>query len=316
MNLINICSKATAFICLLAIAHNTAAWGQTKAQAIKPTITDMAYGSHERQKLDFFKATSDHPTPLMVFIHGGGWLNGDKQTYARKNHKNLSTILLNKGISAAFINYRLSTDAILPAPVIDAARAIQFLRAKASELNIDPKRIAAAGQSAGGCTSLWLATHDDLAQPNSDDPIARQSTRLCGAWVTSAQTTIEPASIRKWIGEFGLKHHMICKAAGFKNNKDMDQNYATKADLYREFSPINHLTADDPPMLLYYGSELDKKSDGIHHAQHGLHFKNKADQVKAKCYLKLPKHRDMFPNAPKLPTFFDEIFNSPQETSN
>ncbi len=55
------------------------------------------------------------------------------------------------------------------------------------------------GGSAGACTSLWLAFHDDLADPKSDDPVARESTRLTCAAVTGAQTSLDPKQVREWI---------------------------------------------------------------------------------------------------------------------
>jgi acetyl esterase/lipase len=76
------------------------------------------------------------------------------------------------------------TTAPFPAPQRDAARAIQFLRSKATVWNIDPARVVAFGGSAGAGISLWLALHADLAETNSPDPVARQSTRLLVAMRT------------------------------------------------------------------------------------------------------------------------------------
>ncbi len=94
--------------------------------------------------------------------------------------------LLEEGISVASVEYRFiaeaTADGVVPpvhGPLHDAARALQFVRSKASEWNIDKSKIAASGGSAGACTSLWLAFHSDLADPKSADPIARESTRLC-----------------------------------------------------------------------------------------------------------------------------------------
>ena len=105
--------------------------------------------------------------------------------------------------SVVAINYRLikSNSDIEPpvkAPLHDAARALQFVRSKADEWNIDKTRIAAAGSSAGACSSLWLLYHDDLADPESDDPIARESTRLYCAAVNNAQTTLDPQQMKEW----------------------------------------------------------------------------------------------------------------------
>ena len=161
----------------------------------------MPYGTHERQVLDFFKADSKSgPPPLVVHIHGGGWVNGDKVgvTDLKK--------YLDRGISVASINYRFVTQGqeagVKPPvkwPLEDAARAVQFLRSKAAEWNIDKTRVGATGSSAGACSSLWLAFHDDMARPDGADPVARESTRLTAAAVVGAQTSLDPAQLREWM---------------------------------------------------------------------------------------------------------------------
>src|SRR6185436_2073085 len=116
-------------------------------------------------------------------IHGGGWRGGDKNSVGSVKAYH------DAGISVAAINYRYianaEADKVVPpvkGPVGDAARALQFIRSKSTEWNIDKKRIGATGGSAGACSSLWLAFHDDMADPSSKDPIARESTRLsCAA---------------------------------------------------------------------------------------------------------------------------------------
>ncbi len=152
--------------------------------AIKPTAANLPYGKLDRQVLDFWQAKSDKPTPVVFCIHGGGWSGGDKSSY----YGGVKTYLDN-GISVVTINYRLMAQAneqkVTPpvkAPLEDAARALQFVRSKAADWNIDKKKIGATGGSAGGASSLWLAFHDDMADPKSDDPVARESTRLyCAA---------------------------------------------------------------------------------------------------------------------------------------
>src|SRR4029077_19557555 len=113
-------------------------------------------------------------------IHGGSWIGGDKSGYYGR-----AKTLLAAGISMATINYRLMAQAkdekVVPpvkAPLEDAARAVQFVRSKALEWNIDRKRVGATGGSAGGASTLWLAFHDNMADPNSSDPVLRESTRL------------------------------------------------------------------------------------------------------------------------------------------
>jgi acetyl esterase/lipase len=165
------------------------------ADVPKPTHASVKYGPHARHVFDFWQAKSDKPTPLVLVIHGGGWNSGSKE---RANGIAKIKALLDAGISVAANNYRYVPQAVaegvappVKAPMDDSARALQFLRSKAAGWNIDPARVAAAGSSAGACTSLWLAYHDDLADPESADPVARQSTRLLCAAVIGAQTTLD-----------------------------------------------------------------------------------------------------------------------------
>jgi hypothetical protein len=106
-------------------------FGKEVPQVPPPTFADVSYGPHARNVLDFWKAEGVGPRPLLVYIHGGGWLTGDK----RKKGPDFQPYL-DKGISFAAINYRLTPEYPLPAPIHDAARAIQFLRTKAKEWNI------------------------------------------------------------------------------------------------------------------------------------------------------------------------------------
>jgi acetyl esterase/lipase len=165
-------------------------------------LAEVAYGPHERQVLDFWKADSNRPTPLVFVIHGGGWQGGDKSRVVR--FVNVEELLA-AGISVVSINYRYVSQAgaagIKPpvqAPLHDAARALQFVRSKAAEWNLDKARIGATGGSAGACSSLWLALHGDLADPNSSDSVARESTRLWCAAVIGAQTTLDPQQMKEW----------------------------------------------------------------------------------------------------------------------
>src|SRR5689334_12091608 len=135
---------------------------QAAAEAApEPDVKNEKYGPHERNVLDLWKAKSEGPTPLVVFIHGGGFLVGHKE-YVKAE---LIRRCRENGISVAAINYRFSSQAPFPAPFHDAARAIQYLRSKAREWNLDPSRFGGTGGSAGGGLSLWLAFHDDLADP-------------------------------------------------------------------------------------------------------------------------------------------------------
>lgn len=257
------------------------------SQQTVPTFSNVSYGPHERNVLDFWKAAGDGPRPLLVFIHGGGWIRGNKSTKA-------STFkpYLEKGISCAAINYRFVPDNPLPAPVYDAARAIQFLRTKASDWNIDTTHIALTGGSAGACTSMWLLFHDDLAAPKAKDPVLHESTRVCAAAVNVGQTSIDPKVIEGWLGPNVLKHPMIYMSVGETSMEDALKNYDKHHDTYVEFSPINHVDGNDPPLFMTYGSKMELPSTdaghGIHHPVYGVKLKEKSDKVGHECYLLIP----------------------------
>jgi len=291
-----VASRAVAAACFLLlcvfIAPQIVDAGESVKPAAKPSVgpppthADVAYGPHDRNVLDFWQAEGDGPRPLLVYIHGGGWTSGDKSSVGA-----LSTVWPAKGVSVAAINYRLSTAAPLPAPVHDAARAVQFLRTKASEWNIDASHIALTGGSAGACTSMWLLCHDDLADPQADDPVLRMSTRVAAAAVSSGQTSIDPKQVEPWVGPNILQHRMIHLAVGERTIADALQNYEKHRETFAEFSPFNHVSADDPPLYMSYGDDVTVPSHnaghGIHHPVLGVKMKERADAVGMECYLQL-----------------------------
>ncbi len=269
-----------------------------EAKQLPPTSADVSYGPHPRNVLDFWKAEGAGPRPLLVYIHGGGWTGGDK-----KQDTAHYLPFLEKGISCAAINYRLTGEAPLPAPVHDAARAIQFLRTKAAEWNIDTKHIALTGGSAGACTSMWLLLHDDLADPEASDPVLRESTRVCAAAVSAGQTSIDPKVIEGWLGPNVLKHRMINMAVGEPTIEGALQNYEKHKALYVEFSPYNHVDGKDPPLFMTYPADMTLPSKdaghGIHHPVYGVKLKEKSDSVGHECHLLIPgvSKSDKFKNA-------------------
>jgi len=214
-------------------------------------LIDVAYGSHPRQVLDFYQAKSDKPTPVVLYIHGGGWQGGDKKTNPKA--------FLDKGISVVAINYRYVKNGVedkveppVKAPLEDAARALQFVRSKAAEWNLDKTRIGATGGSAGACSSLWLAFHDDMADLKSDNPIARESTRLYCAAVNGAQVSLDPKELREWMPNYGYGAH----AFGLPNFQSLIDNREKVLKWIKEYSPIEHVSKDDPPIGLFYGGEV------------------------------------------------------------
>ncbi len=288
--------KIAASLCLTLAAAIPPLPAQTKPALPPPAIANAAYGGHERQVLDLWQAKADAPAPLLIFIHGGGWASGDKGDLPLK----LLKFMLAKGVSVASINYRYSTTHPLPAPVHDAARAVQFLRFKAGEWNLDPQRFAAYGISAGATTSLWLACHDDLADPDNPDPVARLSTRLQAAVALSPQTSLDPLQASEWVGPQVLAHPMMSRAVGATKPDDLRTLKPEWLHLLREFSPITHVSAGDPPILIQ-NPRVDplpaaNAGSAIHHAVFGVKFKEKAAAVGAPCILRLQDAPDATPD--------------------
>ena len=222
-------------------------------EASRPTIPNVAYGTHPRQVLDFYRADTKRPAPLLFFVHGGGWMVRDK------GNPDFREQCLKKGFSVVSINYRLIPDAIadgvkppVKACLNDAARALQFVRSKAREWNIDPQRIAGCGGSAGGFTSLWLGFHPDMADPASSDPVARESTRLRCVMAFVPQTSLDPQQMREWIpnNEYGNHAFALPSFAEFlKQRQELMPSI-------KEFSPYELVSKDDPPVYLFYDTPL------------------------------------------------------------
>lgn len=264
-----------------------------------PTLSNVAYGDHDRHVLDFWKAESDVPTPLVFVIHGGGWVGGTKERVGRFVNVEQA---LKAGISVAAINYRLVPQAQeagveppVKAPLHDAARALQFVRSKASQWNIDKKRIAANGGSAGACSSLWLAFHDDLADPDSDDPIARESTRLFGAAVIGAQTTLDPKQMKAWTPNSKYGGH----AFGVPRGKGFAQFLADREKLLpwiSEYSPYALVSSDDPPVYLSYSAKPcigEPQKDPTHTSNFGVKLQERCRDIGVKCQLVYPGAPDV-----------------------
>lgn len=221
----------------------------------KPTLAGVRYGEHRRHVLDFWKAESDKPTPLVFVIHGGGWQGGSKERLDRFAD---APALLKAGISVVAINYRYIKNGIadgvkppVKAPLHDAARALQFVRSKAAEWNLDKQRIGAAGGSAGACSSLWLAFHDDLADAKSEDPVARESTRLWCAAVKGAQTTLDPKQMKELTPNSRYGAH----AFGLANFAQFLEKRESILPWIKEYSPYALVSKGDPPVYLTYSAK-------------------------------------------------------------
>ncbi len=265
-----------------------------------PTLADVPYGAHPRQVLDFYRADSATRTPVLLYLHGGAWTNGDKTSISRRDFPRL----LAAGISVVSINYRYVYQAkeahITPPvawPMADTARALQFVRSKAAEWNIDPRRAAGSGNSAGACSILWLALHDDLADPASSDPVARESTRLLCAALDAAQTSLDPVQMREWTpnSRYGAHAFGLPIAKDFAKNEALFEDFVRRRDeilpWIKQYSPIEQATPDDPPIYLSYDNRPGlgrPQKDPTHSANFGVKLKERLDAIGVPCEIACP----------------------------
>lgn len=280
------------------VAWSAAAWmASMSAGAQTPTLSNVAYGPHERQVLDFYQADSSDggPTPLVFYIHGGAWVTGDKST------PDFLAASLAAGFSVVSIDYRYTTDAPtvadptaagyvppVKASLDDTARALQFVRSQAEAWNIDKWRIGAVGGSAGGFNALWLAFHDDLADPLSSDTVSRESTRLSFAFAFVPQTSLDPVQMREWTPNLDYGQH----AFGLPSYQAFLDSRDDLLPWIEEFSPYALASADDPSVYLFYDTvpTLGEAvlGDAVHSANWGAGMIEKLDLVGVEYELNVP----------------------------
>ena len=285
--------------------------GQPKSGR-KPSFDNVKYGEDERNVFDIWLAESEKPTPLAVYIHGGGFKSGSKEKL--KTEK--LNALLEAGISVAAINYRFVTTDPLPTAHHDARRAIQFIRSKAGEWNIDTDRVAAFGGSAGAQICMWLAYSDDMADTTSNDPVERESTRLlCVATVggqTSAERDFYIDNILPLMGE-NVPVEVLVKSFNGENDPEEIRmkmwgadSLEEVAETTRQCSALRLISPDDPPIFMSYGMAPDaKKPSGdqnrlrgwlIHHVVFGTKLKEKADELGVEADLSYPGSGSKYPS--------------------
>lgn len=258
---------------------------QPRPYSIPPDYANVSYGPHERNVMDVWKAKSDRPTPVVIHIHGGAFVMGDKSTISQV----LLRYCLDHGITVATINYRYSTQSPYPAPMEDGARAVQFLRWKAKEWNLDPGAFAATGGSAGAGISLWIGFHDDMAEPASSDPVRRQSTRLSVVGPTDGQSTYDPRQVAKLIDEKTGNIGALKTLYGLKSGDQPDERVLRQ---YEDASPVTHLSAGDPPVFMYYSRPMRPlppadMGEGIHNPRLGFFLKERMDKLGIECQIHL-----------------------------
>lgn len=266
---------------------------QQPRQAAKPAPTkkNVSYGPHKRNVLDFWQAKSDKPTPLVIYIHGGGFRAGSKESL----NAGVLRQLLDAGISVAALHYRFVADAPLPAAHHDCRRALQFLRSNAKEWNLDKTRVGAFGGSAGAQLVMYLAFHDDGADPESKDPIARESTRLTCVATNGGQTTMDVEWWIKHVPGYKAPHRSFMETFGAKTKEEYLKKVA-------DVSALSLISKDDVPIFMSYQMKPDdpvpdgQRAQGwkVHHVIFGIKLKEKMDELKIEAHLKYPGARTKY----------------------
>ncbi|MBV6880072.1 prolyl oligopeptidase family serine peptidase [Epilithonimonas ginsengisoli] len=141
------------FLFIFSFSGCSSTQSENETQEIE--LTDVKYGSHDRNKMDIYLPANRNPeTPFVINIHGGAWTVGDKSS-----DTSLSKYLLSKGIAVANINYRYanSTDTHLPELLDDVDQAFKYIIAHSKEWNTRSTGFSITGQSSGAHISLMYA---------------------------------------------------------------------------------------------------------------------------------------------------------------
>ena len=239
-------------------------------------LKDIEYGQHERQKYDLYLPNnSGEKTPLIVWFHGGGFFEGNKETGLKDIHK--ETMLL-EGFAVANSNYRLSRHAPYPAAMLDGVRVVQHLIYNAEKYGINPEKIFLSGYSAGAMIALWIAFNKNIPETDRNDDISKIIPKIKAVGALNAQTILEPNIIKDLIA---WKDPLLLEF--FQLNKE---NWLTSIAnrVYKDSSPATHVSTDSPPVYLFYDLEMVPihknldESIKIHHPIFGKYLKDKLDK--------------------------------------
>ncbi len=264
----------------------------TRGQAAGPTPTkaQVSYGPDPRQRLDVYVPDKGAgPFPALIWF-GRLWEPG--QTVPPTGR------LLPAGCAAVGVETRVMKDAIeakLQPPIsvclLDARRAVQFVRLHAREWNLDPDRIALGGSSQGALPALFVACDGERANLQSADPVERVSTRVKCVGAHRAQPSIDPRRMREWVP--GVEWGAPALGCGFAESikrRDVLEPVIAK------WSPDALVSKDAPPIYFENNWGL-AKPDGVGEADYRVHspawslgFQKIAHERGAVCYVKYPDH--------------------------
>ncbi len=210
-----------------------------KKPAIEIEFTkDIVYGHAGDQDLKLNLATPlglTHPTPAVVWIHGGAWRGGRREDFDSVIRESAE-----HGYVSVSISYRLVPKHLFPAQVEDCKCAVRWLRENAERLQIDPNRIGVVGASAGAHLAMMLGAMDTGDGLEGDGGSPNASSRVQAVVSYAGPTNLQsefPAASKQLVADF------------------IGGPTSEKADAAKAASPITYVSKDDPPMLLIQGTK-------------------------------------------------------------
>ncbi|NIJ07598.1 acetyl esterase/lipase [Sphingomonas vulcanisoli] len=191
------------------------------------------------QIIDVYVPSSPGPHPLILYIHGGGWMGGHtRHSGALADFPKVLASLAAEGFTVASLEYRLSAEARFPAQLQDSNAALRFLRAHAADYRIDPRRVGIWGGSAGGHLAALTA-------------VTCRNTKLDPA--ATADGCVQAAVT--WYGVYDFSAMSATPDGNAAGAKLLGCDAVCTDDKVKAVSPVSYINASDPPFLLIHGTE-------------------------------------------------------------
>jgi acetyl esterase/lipase len=184
---------------------------------------------------------ADTPLPVILYIHGGGWMGGDKAAIGGRHNATFAA----HGFIAVSINHRLSGEAIFPAQIHDCKAAVRWLRANAETYNIDPNKIGVWGHSSGGHLAALLGTSGQVPELEGESGNEGYSSAVQAVCASAAP--IDLLQMGDWHDEANSPEARLLGASYIKD----------RPDLAKQASPFTYINdpAQVPPFLLIHGEQ-------------------------------------------------------------
>ena len=255
---------------------------------------NIEYGKNERNKLDIIIPKSNSKTPLVIYLHGGGYKGGKKEHTYRKNNIGRISEILNNKIAFATINYSfLNNEDGLISSLNDAKLALQFLKYNHNKFNLDKNKVVIWGVSSGANSVLWLGLSDDMADLKSENKVLRESTRVQGIVSVNGAHSFNSQNWKKMINMSDKIFDFMIKRFLKYPGMDVDKwlvNYKLKK--YQEaIDYFDFMDSSDPPMFVAnYGDMVPKSISSFnHHPIHAKYLMQRADSLSIENYVFAPE---------------------------